>query len=367
MKKKGGTCVNLCVLLALVAVFGMACKSPKQLWQESKHADSTAEAFVHWDNDTPDNVTGLVYVPVTCARCHTTPGFIDFIGGDGSAAGSVENPVPVDEAHKGITCDACHNDAAKGLNSITFPSGKTVTGLGTIAICGACHQGRESGKSIETVIAAAGLDKDTAADNASSKLKFKNVHYKAAAATIFGNESGVGFEYPGKTYSGKSVHVATRTPDCKSCHNQHSSAIDIKKCSKCHTYTSVEDVEEFDSAENDYDGDGVAEPIKKEIGDLQAELLAAMQDYAQNVNGGKCIVYDGATYPYFLLDTNCNGVADESEKVDTNGYKPWTPRLLKAAYNYQVSLKDTGAFAHNAKYISQLLKDSIADVKSVLP
>ena len=44
------------------------------------------------------------------------------------------------------------------------------------------------------------------------------------------------------------------------------------------------------------------------------------------------------------------------------GSSTWTPRLLKAAYNYQVSLKDPGAFAHGNKYIVQLLFDSIADL-----
>ncbi len=40
----------------------------------------------------------------------------------------------------------------------------------------------------------------------------------------------------------------------------------------------------------------------------------------------------------------------------------WTPRMLKAAYNYQVSVKDPGAFAHGNKYIVQLLYDSIEDL-----
>ncbi|MFZ2098403.1 MAG: hypothetical protein WAV05_17360 [Anaerolineales bacterium] len=35
---------------------------------------------------------------------------------------------------------------------------------------------------------------------------------------------------------------------------------------------------------------------------------------------------------------------------------------MKATYNYQMSVKDPGAFAHNAKYILQILYDSIQDV-----
>jgi hypothetical protein len=44
-------------------------------------------------------------------------------------------------------------------------------------------------------------------------------------------------------------------------------------------------------------------------------------------------------------------------------YKSWTPTLLKSAYNYQYWQKDPGNFAHNAKYMLQILYDSIANVK----
>jgi hypothetical protein len=35
---------------------------------------------------------------------------------------------------------------------------------------------------------------------------------------------------------------------------------------------------------------------------------------------------------------------------------------LRAAYNYQYSAKDPGAFAHNGLYIIQTLYDSLEDV-----
>ncbi len=57
------------------------------------------------------------------------------------------------------------------------------------------------------------------------------------------------------------------------------------------------------------------------------------------------IVYDAAAYPYFFYDKNANGTVDEGE----TGFKGWTGRLLKAAYNYQFSIKDPGAYAHNGK------------------
>ena len=44
----------------------------------------------------------------------------------------------------------------------------------------------------------------------------------------------------------------------------------------------------------------------------------------------------------------------------------WSPRLARAAYNYQVSLKDPGRFAHGGKYIIQLIYDSIEDLNVAL-
>ncbi|MGL4648014.1 MAG: hypothetical protein ACRC1H_01295, partial [Caldilineaceae bacterium] len=41
-----------------------------EAWVNSGHADTEAEAFVHWDED------GIV--EAACATCHSTPGYIDF-------------------------------------------------------------------------------------------------------------------------------------------------------------------------------------------------------------------------------------------------------------------------------------------------
>jgi hypothetical protein len=47
-----------------------------------------------------------------------------------------------------------------------------------------------------------------------------------------------------------------------------------------------------------------------------------------------------------------------------NRYPNFTPRLLRAAYNYQYVQKDPGAFAHNPKYIGQILYDSLEDLSA---
>ena len=53
-------------------------------------ADDEAEAFNHWNEDDPAEI------PTDCAKCHSTNGYLDYLGEDGSAAGSVEEAVPVD-------------------------------------------------------------------------------------------------------------------------------------------------------------------------------------------------------------------------------------------------------------------------------
>ncbi len=53
---------------------------------------------------------------------------------------------------------------------------------------------------------------------------------------------------------------------------------------------------------------------------------------------------------------------DPDETNYGNRYATWTPRLLQAAYNYQYVAKDPGGFAHNAKYILQVLYDSLNDI-----
>ena len=77
------------------------------------------------------------------------------------------------------------------------------------------------------------------------------------------------------------------------------------------------------------------------------------------------VVYSDAAYPYFFNDLNADAVPDAAESIFPNRYQSWTPRLLRAAYNYQYVAKDHGAFAHNPHYVIQLMFDSLADLATV--
>ncbi len=123
-------------------------------WSSSAHADSAAVAFNHWNEDDPAEI------PTTCAKCHSTPGYQDFLGIDGTAAGAVDNAAPIGTV---ITCVACHNDATRAMTSVSMPSGLEITGLGPEARCMQCHQGRESTVSVNAALDKVGVGDDTSA------------------------------------------------------------------------------------------------------------------------------------------------------------------------------------------------------------
>ena len=134
-------------------------------WASSGHADAEAEAFRHWDEDDPKQV------PERCAKCHSSPGYQDFIGADGSEAGKVDKPAPVDTV---IDCAACHNAVTLKMDSVVMPSGIEITGLGREARCMQCHQGRASKASVDGAIEKANPPD---VDTVNSDLGFINIHY----------------------------------------------------------------------------------------------------------------------------------------------------------------------------------------------
>lgn len=318
-----------------------------ELWESSPHADDEAEAFRHWDAETPQEI------PVTCAKCHSRTGFLDFLGADGTAAEVVDNPAKVDTT---ITCYTCHNEATYSLDNAIFPSGVRVGGLGPEARCINCHQGRASTQMLNIRITEANLIND---DTPSPDLKFLNSH-STSGATPFGSEVHGAYEYKDESYRGR----FSRGNDffaCTRCHDQHTLAVKVESCIGCHTFGSVE-VKNIRVNSTDMDGDGnIVEGIAFEIEGLHADLYAAIQAYARDT-AELPIAYDLAHHPYFFIDTNSNGLVDPEEANSENGYNRWTPRLLRAAYNYNYVSHDAGAFAHNSVYIAQVLFDSLADI-----
>jgi hypothetical protein len=370
--KKATLLAGLFVVLALVAAQWLGSTLPGvasaqepegelevpflEEWLGSGHADAEAEAFTHWDEDDP------AVVEVACAKCHSTPGYQDFLGADGSEAGVVDEAPPVGTT---VECVACHNGVTITKDSVVMPSGIEISGLGDESRCMECHQGRESTISVTEAISQAGVTDD---DVVSEELGFLNIHYYPAAATKYGTWAKGGYEYDGKSYDAFFAHV-DEFETCIGCHDVHTLELKVEACQECHTgVTSVEDFQDVRMAGSlvDYDGDGdMEEGIYYELAGMRDVLYQTIQAYAADV-AGMPIVYDAASYPYFFIDTNEDGEPDEDEAVFANQYNAWTPRLVKAAYNYQVAIKDPGAYAHGGKYVIQLLYDSIEDLDAAM-
>ena len=332
----------------------------EEAWASSPHNDGEAEAFIHWDEDDPAEI------PASCATCHSTQGYQDFLGLDNSEVGKVDANVPAPAGT--IQCVACHNSAAASMDSVTFPSGVAVSNLGSEARCMVCHQGRASKAQVDAALEKFGVvdDLDVVPESVEdSNLGFINIHYFAAASTLYGTTTQGGYEYDGKSYDAKNEHVAGYDT-CVGCHDSHTLELKIDQCASCHQDVgSAEDVRNIRMAGSitDYDGDGdITEGVADEIDGLRELLYQAIQSYASEVTG-TAIVYNQAEHPYFFIDSNADGRLGNE---DTERYTTWTGRLLKAAYNYQVATKDPGAYAHGGKYIIQLVYDSIEDLNQIL-
>jgi hypothetical protein len=337
---------------------GIGGASKTQQWAISGHAAAAGEPFRHWDADyEPDGYTPTG-VEADCVRCHSTPGFVQLVGGD--ATTSTMPTTTVD-------CWSCHNDfnlvanaetryddltANPELASVEFPSGDSVSLGNASNICMTCHQGRSSKVQVDN------LGPNTAVQTPTDypSYDFINIHYYAAAASFFGTDVQGGYEYAGQTYRGKNTFVGLHTSDGRTlvdCIGCHLNASEDANSKKRHTFLpQVEDCNACHSGQEFSELSGSPNDNFIEINILLGDLYEAIQDYA--VNGlpqASPVYYDGAAYPYWFKD---NGQGSNYG----NRYRDFDFDMLTAAYNYQVALKDPGGYIHNGAYIEQLLFDS---------
>lgn len=170
-----------------------------------------------------------------------------------------------------------------------------------------------------------------------------------------------GFQYAGRSYAGRFAHVASAST-CVSCHEAHSTQVQTEGCLSCHR--GVDDIRAIRTRHADFDGDGQAHGgIRAEIMGLHESLYRAIQTYATQVSQAP-IGYASRQFPYFFNDTDGDGRISGEEATTSNRYTSWTPRLLKAAYNYQFVAKDPGAYTHNPTYAMQLLYDSLESLSA---
>jgi len=313
-------------------------------WLSSPHANANSESFRHWDKEKEKQIPGA------CAVCHSTTGVVDYLGATVSKPGVIDHPVAIGTT---VECAACHNDGAKQLESVIFPSDVTVSVSDSSVICAVCHQGRASTKQVDASIA------KISEDEVSKDLKFINIHYAAAASTQLGSQVSGGYQYEDLKYAGPFAHAPTAN-SCVACHDPHTTEVKIEQCTSCHQ--GATEFRSIRTSQIDILGNGdKTTGIAGVIDELHDRLGAAITVYAADV-AKDAIVYSDSAYPYFFKDLDANGTAEKTEAKFPNRYQSWTPRLLKAAYNYQFVEKDHGAFAHNPHYVIQLMIDSIRDL-----
>jgi predicted CXXCH cytochrome family protein len=282
-------------------------------WGTSGHADYQGEPF------------GPGITQAACLKCHSGPQNARFVQGVA--------PADLDPAHGAqvVSCVACHDTTARdatgafvlgalrSVPTVTFPSGAEVSLTPESNICMECHQGRSSKPTVDARIAA-------------GNLSFSNIHYFAAAATLFGSEVQGGYEYPGRTYRGRNAftpHAILGRPDlttCAGCHLRgtevnHTFIPSLATCNACHPGASFQAL------------GGSPQFNFGQINQLKDQLLGLL-------TASGVVALDG--FPYFQNIT--------------------TEQQLKAAYNWQVADKEPCGYIHNGIYIRQLLFDSIVDM-----
>jgi hypothetical protein len=311
-------------------------------WSVSGHSDSESLSFSLWDNREPP------VIPESCAKCHSTYGYLDYLGEDGSEVNTVNEVASIGSV---VSCLVCHNPSAHEKNSVIFPSGAVINGQDNSSNCMECHQGRRSSQDVENSVM------NLPDDMVNEDLGFINVHYRVGGAVRFGSEVAVSYEYPNQNYIGFYPHVDDYQ-QCTDCHDPHSLAITPTECAACHPVVSgFENLRDIRmEGTPDFDGDGdISEGLYGELMGVHRLLYETIQVYAAEVIG-EPIVYQDQN-PYWFSDTDGN---------TDNPYASWTPRLVRATYNYHLVVEDPGGFMHNARYLIQVMYDTIDDFSTVV-
>jgi hypothetical protein len=316
--------------------------------------------YAEWSNSLHSHSTRSPSGPgrEQCVRCHTAPGFRNFIENAGTTNSYVTNTV-----YEAITCAACHDphDASnphqlRAANSYTLPEGTTVTNVGLGALCMECHHSR-NGEANQNIAnyklglptwaggSSFGPHDSTAGDmvegvnaitygkvipSGSHSSVIPNVcvgcHMQPVATTdpAFGQAGGHTYSMTYKVVNGGITNTVAKVDVCIKCHGP---------------------ITEFDFARKDYDGDGVIEGVQTEVQHLLDNLSRLLPNSTYRADGN--YVADG------LVKT-----IDPRTTVKTN----WPTKFLQAAWNYAFVSVEGSHGVHNAPYAVGILKASIADL-----
>ena len=263
-----------------------------------------------------------------------------------------------------LYCWGCHNNAGtgalrvEGAMTLDYKAVSTDTtnivlaaaGNGKSAACISCHAGRGNVVSLmgaATIDPAAVLGAATTPKNSATAT---STHYLNAAATIFKNETKVGYEFPALSYDNPSYykHKNLGCADCHMPNKSHKFEVVKKdaagvitelvatKCIECHSgahgtalLAGSVDAAAFIEEE--------AEGYKQALAAFNNALIA--QGYTWT-----------SSHPYFTFTSADPTVA--AKKWRTQGD-------LGAGHNYNYLLHEPGAYAHNMMYAKRLIFDSM--------
>lgn len=309
-------------------------------WNNSHHARATR---------TPSGPTRF-----NCVRCHTAPGFQQFVESGGT------NRYATNTVYEAITCSACHDphDAThphqlRAANIYTLPEGTTVTNVGLGAICMTCHHAR-NGEANQNITnyqqglptwaggSSFGVHDSTAGDmvegvnaitygkvipSGSHSAVIPNVcvgcHMQSVAPThlAYGKAGGHTFSMTYPVMQGGVTNIHDYVDGCVKCHGP---------------------IDRFDFARKDYDGDGVIQGVQTEVQNLLNKLSRLLPNSTYRADGN------------YMAD----GLVKTSISVKTN----WQTKFLQGAWNWQFVSMDRSKGVHNAPYAVGVLKASLADL-----
>ena len=271
-----------------------------------------------------------------------------------ASARSSRRPPTASSAAPATTSPGPTSRRSSTVPSVTFPSGVVRKEPGNDNVCETCHRGREAKATVD------------AADRGRASRRFKNVHYLPAGR--------------GQARLGRPRRLRVRRQDlrrrrcrtsggtqCTSCHDPVGSHHTFQitdawdgTCRACHA-DAERRPEEHPPHPHRSTTTATATPPSRwppRSTAWRRATLAAMQ--AAAAAPGLC--YAPGVYPYFFKDTERRqDLQRRPRRWPPTPSPAWTPALVKAAFNYQLSRNDPGAWAHNFDYMAELLYDSAAD------
>ena len=388
-------------------------------WLGSAHADLTSEPFAHWNNESP------AVVPGNCAKCHSGLGYQDFLGvlanpltdpPEIAPTSNLNDPAPSpgrDSSRRAVAgghYGQLRRLPQRGHGAFDrghLPLGSQGHRARRRVALHLCHQGRESTVSVEKKISDAyTAAKITTDDTVSTAVNFINVHYFAAAGSLYGREAETAYEYadptkaalpvdpvtglkPRKAYDRKFAHVASKDV-CFECHDQHSLKVRVTECATCHVNQNGDPIVSAppaNAAEYEAAIDNLHEVrMAGTINDFEA---TATRRKASTRSSAVCRTCSTLRSALTRTRPRPTGPArrcpprrshtrrrrtrtSSSTRTATASSIPvrrpaTTPgRLACCAPPTTTSTREgPGAFAHNAKYLIEVLYDAIADLNAV--